>query len=315
MDTIRLLVATFVHNERASLADREASLEWNSRLEEFVQFASFGLIALTCTLAFLRLSKELRKISDLVDKLETANETLEEKVHMRTKELSEANAAKDHFLGVASHDLKAPLAGVQGLVRLMRMEQADRSRSDADYLNYIEDACQSMLTMIANLLDINRIDRGEVVFHKEPVIVKDVLNRIEQEFLPHATKKGIPLKVSGDDVVVETDRANLTRILENLVSNALKFSSRGQPVELSTSLSNGHVTFSIVDHGPGIAAAEIPLLFNKFSRLSNRPTGGEGSSGLGLAIVKELTELTGGSLVVESTPGKGSSFSVRLPVN
>jgi signal transduction histidine kinase len=315
MDTIRLLVTAFVHNERASLAEREASLEWNSRLEEFVQFSSFGLIALTCTLAFLRLSKELRKISDLVDKLEMANETLEEKVQLRTQELSEANAAKDHFLGIASHDLKAPLAGVQGLVRLMRLEKEHRGTSDAEYLNYIEDACQSMLTMIANLLDINRIDRGEVVFHKEPVVVKDVLQRIEQEFLPHATKKGIPLKVSGDDVVIETDRSNLTRILENLVSNALKFSSRGEAVEVSTVLSNGHVIFSVVDHGPGIAEAEMPLLFNKFSRLANQPTGGEGSSGLGLAIVKELTELTGGSLTVQSTPGKGSSFSVRLPVN
>jgi len=314
MDTIRLLVTTFVHNERASLAFRESSLEQNSRIEEMVQFSSFGLIALTCTLAFLRLSKELRKISHLVEKLELANETLEEKVALRTQQLSEANAAKDHFLGIASHDLKTPLAGVQGLVHLMRLEKNDHTETEISYLNYIEDACKSMLTLIANLLDINRIDRGEVVFHKEPVVVKSLLARIEQGFSADARKKGIPLEIFGQDVTIDTDPVTLTRILENLVSNALKFSSRGQSIELSTSLDDQHITFAVLDHGPGIASSEIPLLFKKFSRLTNRPTGGEGSSGLGLAIVKELTELAGGSLTVASTPGKGSTFSVRLPV-
>jgi signal transduction histidine kinase len=172
-----------------------------------------------------------------------------------------------------------------------------------------------MLTMIANLLDINRIDRGEVLFHKEPVAVKALLMRLEQGFSAHAKKKGIPLEVSGQDVELHTDYANLSRILENLISNALKFSASGQPVELKTTLDNQHITFSVIDHGPGIAPMEIPLLFKKFSRLANRPTGGEGSSGLGLAIVKELTELAGGSLTVESTQGKGSTFSIRLPIS
>lgn len=315
MDTIRLLVTTFVHNERASLAFRESDLELNSRIEEVVQFASFGLIALTCTLAFLRLSRELRKISTLVEALETANETLEEKVAMRSRQLSEANAAKDHFLGIASHDLKTPLAGIQGLVQLMRLEKKDRDEAEANYLNYIEDACASMLTMIANLLDINRIDRHEVVFHKEPVAVKTLLEQVGQAFFAHAKKKGIPLEVAGDDVTIHTDHANLLRILENLVSNALKFSSPGQPVELRTSLDDRTITFTVVDHGPGIDPGEIPSLFKKFSRLSNRPTAGEGSSGLGLAIVKELTELAGGTLSVQSTVGKGSSFSVRFPLD
>jgi signal transduction histidine kinase len=315
MDTIRLLVTTFVHNEQATLNEREATLDRNSRIEAIVQFSSFGLIALTCTLAILRLSKELRKIGHLIDRLEKANENLEEKVLVRTQELSEANASKDHFLGVASHDLKAPIAGVQGLARLMKLEKPDRSENDLNYLNYIEDACQSMLSMIANLLDINRIDRGEVVFRKEAVAVRGLLARIEREFKPHAIKKGIPLHVSGDDVVIETDPANLTRILENLVSNALKFSSHGQEVSITATVSNSHITFGILDHGPGITTEEMPTLFKKFARLTNRPTGGEGSSGLGLAIVKDLTELAGGTLTVQSTTGEGSLFSVRLPLH
>lgn len=315
MDTIRLLVTTFIHNERASLAERETSLELHSRVEEIVQLSSYGLIALTCTLAFVRLSRELRNISDLVNRLEEANETLEEKVRTRTQQLSEANNAKDHFLGVASHDLKAPLAGVQGLVRLMRLEKDNRTESDINYLSYIEDACQSMLHMIANLLDINRIDRGEILFNRQPVAVRDLLTRLEKGFRAHADKKGIPLKVTGDDITMQTDPMTLTRILENLVSNALKFSSRDQAVEVSTSVSDHHITFAVVDQGPGILPEDLPLIFKKFSRLTNRPTGGEGSSGLGLAIVKELTELAGGTLSVQSTPGKGSSFHLRLPVD
>jgi signal transduction histidine kinase len=296
------------------LADREDLLERNSRLEEVVQFSSFGLIALTCTLAFLRLSKELQKVSALVDKLEVANETLEEKVLMRTQQLSEANASKDHFLGIASHDLKAPIAGMQGIIQLMRLEKKDRDDNEISYLNYMEDACKAMITLITNLLDISRIDRGEMVFQKEAVAVKDVLARIERLFRTQANKKDIPLEVSGDDVVVYTDPGNLGRILENLVSNALKFSTHGQPVRLHASQKDHHITFTVADHGPGILPEEMPLLFQKFSHLSNRPTGGEGSTGLGLAIVKELTELAGGSLTVDSTVGTGSIFSVHLPV-
>lgn len=314
LDTIRLLMTTFEQNERASLASHEAVLERNAKIEQVIQFSSFGLIALTCTLAFLRLSRELQKISSLVDKLEDANATLEQKVLTRTRQLSEANEAKDHFLGIASHDLKAPIAGVQGLIQLMRLENKDRSEPDTTYLNYMEDACKSMLVLITNLLDINRINRGEVPFHKEPVSVKELLKRIEKGFSAQATKKGIPFQVESKELTIQTDPANLSRILENLVSNALKFSSMGQAVIVNTSRDDHSVTFTVTDHGPGIPSDEIPLLFKKFSHLSNRPTGGEGSSGLGLAIVHELTELAGGSLHVVSTRGVGSQFSVRLPL-
>lgn len=313
MDTIRLLVNTFIQNERASLLDHEASLYRNSKIEDTVQFTSFGLIALTCTLAFVRLSRELRTVGSLVDKLRETNETLEEKVLLRTQELSDANASKDHFLGIASHDLKAPIAGVQGIIQLMRLEKKDRDEADLTYLNFIDEACKSMLALIANLLDINRIDRGEVTLKKEPVAVMDLLTRIERTFAGQAAKKGISLQVTGPDVVIETDSGNLSRILENLVSNALKFSSRGQPISVHAALEDSHITFDVVDRGPGIPSAELPLLFRKFARLTNRPTAGEGSSGLGLAIVKELTELAGGSISVASKVGEGSTFSVRLP--
>jgi len=314
MDTIRLLMNTFVQNERASLADRELSLERNSRLEEWVQFSSFGLIALTCTLAFLRLSKELRKVSALVEKLEDANETLEGKVLSRTQQLSEANEAKDHFLGIASHDLKVPIAGVQGILQLMKLEKKDRDENEVSYLNYMEEACTAMLTLISNLLDINRIDLGEMRFQKEEVVIKDLLARVERIFAAQAEKKNITLTIYGPDIVLYTDPTCLTRILVNLVSNAIKFSASGQSVSLLASQNSRDITFSVIDHGPGIPTVEIPLLFKKFARLTNRPTAGEVSTGLGLAIVKELTELAGGTISVKSAVGKGSEFIVTLPV-
>jgi len=253
-------------------------------------------------------------VSALVEKLEVANETLEEKVLRRKQQLSEANSAKDHFLGIASHDLKAPIAGVQGIIQLMRLEKKDRDENEMSYLNYMEDACKAMLTLITNLLDINRIDRGEMRFQKESVVVKDLLTRVGRLFATQAAKKEIPLDVSSPDVVIQTDPNNLARILENLVSNAVKFSKHGQPIQLSAAQKDHHITFSVVDNGPGIPPGEMPLLFKKFSHLTNKPTAGEGSTGLGLAIVKELTELAGGSLTVDSTVGKGSVFSVHLPI-
>ena len=314
MDTIRVLMASFEQNEYTSLASHERQLARTMRIEDIIQLSSFALIAITCTLAFVRLSREVRNISELVVKLERANETLEEKVQLRTQQLTEANEAKDHFIGIASHDLKSPLAGVQGLIQLMRLENKDRDAADLSYMNYMDDACKSMMALITNLLDTNRIDRGMMPFEKANVSVRNILNRIRQNFLSQATNKNIPLEVSDVDATIHTDPGVLIRILENLVSNALKFSSAGQPVRVTVSHSNDHILFAVEDHGPGISEDELPKLFRKFSRLSNRSTAGESSSGLGLAIVKELTDRAGGTISVSSSIGKGSVFTVRLPV-
>ncbi|MEO5979788.1 MAG: ATP-binding protein [Chryseolinea sp.] len=314
MDTISVLVNHFIQNEQVSLTDREQELEQNIVIEDVIQFSSFMVIGITCTMAFLRLIRERKSINNLLEKLEEVNEGLEQKVKTRTTELTEANDAKDHFLGIASHDLKVPIAGVLALIEIMRLENTERTDQDNEYLSYMEESCKGMQHLISNLLDINRIDRGETTFSKQRIDLYPFLTRLEKGFETNAKKKGIPLVVNKVEAVLESDPGYLSRILENLVSNAIKFSTHGQAVSIKTTVDNKNIHFDVEDHGPGIPTSEIPLLFRKFSRLTNRPTAGESSSGLGLAIVKELTEMAGGTLSVKSTLKQGTTFTVTLPL-
>lgn len=315
MDTIRLLVSHFNQNEQVLLAERETELEENIFIEDIIQLSSFAVIGITCALAFFRLVRERRSINHLMGRLELANISLEKKVQERTQQLLEADRAKDHFLGIASHDLKVPIAGIMGLIEIMRLENSKRDPTDIEYLSYMEESCKGMQNLISNLLDINSIDRGETRFVRERIDIFPFLTKLEKRFTTNARNKGIPLHFEKINAVLESDAATLTRILENLISNALKFSLSGHPVVVKAEAVDRHIRFHITDTGPGIPDHEIPLLFQKFARLTNRPTAGESSSGLGLAIVKELTEQAGGTLDVVSERAKGSTFTITLPAN
>ncbi len=287
-------------------------LEKNTRVEDSVRFFAFALIALTSLAAIFRLLQKRRHIDRLIENLQYANETLEKKVEERTKELVAANQSKDHFLSIASHDLKVPIAGVSGLIRLMQAEKSARSESDMEYLAYMEDSCNNMQRLISNLLDINRIELGETTIKKQAVDVGKLLQKVKNEFTQQVKKKQIKFIVSPVQVTCYTDPDALQQILENLVSNAIKFSAPSKTIQLNAVRKDDQIRFEIIDQGPGIPPEEIPDLFGKFKKLSNKPTGGEGSTGLGLSIVKEIVRLLGGDISVASKLHEGSVFTVTL---
>jgi signal transduction histidine kinase len=313
MDTLRVLIDNLIQRERASLAQQNEDLERNTRIEDVVRFFAFSLIGATSFAAIFAVATRQRRINALIERLEKTNETLELRVTQRTAELSSANRAKDHFLGIASHDLKVPIAGVLGLIGLMKKDNSGRSKSDVEYLDYIEDSCKNMQGLISNLLDINRIDRGETHIEKEAINVGDLLNSLKQVFSFQAEKKGITLKIATATGTLSTDREALLRILENILSNAIKFSPQGKTVKVNVTRQDGMIRFEVMDEGPGISPEEIPDLFKRFKKHSNKPTGGEGSTGLGLSIAKELTVLLGGNISMTSQVGNGSVFIITLP--
>ena len=313
MDTLRILIGDLIQREQTLLANQNEKLEEHTRMEDNVRFFAFALIGMTSLVALVSLVRKQENINILVENLQSANETLEHKVTERTQELVKVNEAKDHFLGIASHDLKVPIAGVLGLIGLMKRENSERSKRDVEYLSYMEDSCNSMQGLIANLLDINRIERGEAIVRIETLDLNVLVAKLKNEFSHQAEKKGITLIISPVTGSIQTDPETLLRILENLLSNAIKFSRNGKTVQLNTVLRDGNTSFEIIDQGPGISPEEIPDLFKKFQKLSNKPTGGEGSTGLGLSIVKELTILLGGEIKVTSQLNQGSVFTVTLP--
>lgn len=315
MDTLRVLVQDLVQRERTLLSQQNQKLESKTRIEDNVRFLAFALIGLTSLVAFITLLQKQSDIRKLIENLKKANEELEQKVQERTKQLVEANQAKDHFLGIASHDLKVPISGILGLIDLMKLENRNRPEREMEYLSYMQDSCNNMQRLISNLLDINRIERGATLIKKQEVDLNKLLRKLEREFSHQAEKKNINLKVDTMEGIIQTDPDALSRILENLLSNALKFSTSNRSIHLRTMNISDKIKFEIMDQGPGIRSEDIPNLFGKFQRLTNKPTGGEGSTGLGLSIVKELTILLGGEITVVSTVGEGSVFTVTIPAD
>ena len=312
MDTLRILVQDLIQRERALLSQQNQKLDRNTRLEDTIRFFAFTLIGLTSMMALIMLIQKQRSINELIDSLKKSNEELEQRVKDRTKQLVEANHAKDHFLGIASHDLKVPISGVLGLIELMNLENKNRPEKEAEYLSYMQDSCNNMQRLISNLLDINRIERGATNIKKQDVNLKRLLTKLEREFSHQAKKKNIELVINSIDEVISTDMDALSRVLENLLSNAIKFSAGDSRIHLRTANIGDSIKFEIIDQGPGIPSEDIPKLFGKFQRLTNQPTGGEGSTGLGLSIVKELTILLGGEIGVTSKVGEGTIFTVVI---
>jgi signal transduction histidine kinase/uncharacterized protein (DUF2164 family) len=315
MDTLRVLVHGMTQKQKALLSQMKQKAEGNAEVEDRVRFFGLSLIGFTLLASLIMLVKKQQNIDGLIGGLEKVNEELEVKVQDRTKELIAANQAKDHFLGMATHDLKSPIANVVGLIELMKLENKERSSSDTKYLNYMQNACAGMQQLISNLLDINRIEQGATTINIQEVSLMKLLTKLKSDFAPQAERKNITFLVDRIDWMIQTDPDALSRVLENLVSNAIKFSASGQRVRVRAGKTNHIIQFDIKDEGPGISSADMPKLFGKFQKLSNRPTAGESSTGLGLAIVKELTTILGGEISVSSEVGKGTVFTVTIPMD
>ncbi|HMG89683.1 MAG TPA: CHASE3 domain-containing protein [Chryseolinea sp.] len=248
----------------------------------------------------------------------TGRKKIEQRLIETNERLIHLNDEKNHFLGVTIHDLKSPLNRVIGLIDLVYQQGTDKfNPKQREFFQLIREACINMQTLVVNLLDLNRIEQGFNTVNAESVELSPFLERIVQMFQGHAMKKGITLSLEHhqSEKLVRTDPLLLSRILENLISNAIKFSPPNKQVWVRAIHSETNVKIEVQDQGLGISAAEQPLLFKKFQRLSNRPTGGENSTGLGLSIVMELVTALKGMISVESDGKNGSKFIVELPLN
>jgi PAS domain S-box-containing protein len=227
------------------------------------------------------------------------------------------NEEKNHFLGIAAHDLKSPLQSILGLINLINIRNHNLTPEQLEYFQYIQRSCTNMQTLINNLLDINKIEHGMIAGTPEEIQLSALSSNLMSTFLEQARTKNIALKAecNAPEQNILVDINALSRVLENLISNAIKFSRQHTEVLFTITYASGDVRFDIVDQGQGIQPEDIPRLFKKFERLQTRPTNGESSTGLGLSIVKELVLSLNGRITVDSKPNKGSRFTVSLPLN
>lgn len=241
-------------------------------------------------------------------------ESRKTELERRNQKLTDLNEEKNHLIKVLAHDLRTPIGHIDGLAHLIRLEKDNLTGSQVDLLDKIKDAASRLNRMITKILDVDAIESNRINLKPEQVNVASQVKKIVSGFEKEAARKSISLTygTSEDPLLIQTDTLYFTQIVENLISNALKFSPPGKIVNVSLNSENGYVQLCVRDHGPGLSESDKLNLFKKFQRLSAQPTGNEQSTGLGLSIVKRYTDLMKGEVWCESTPGKGAAFYVKL---
>lgn len=272
---------------------------------------------------FTIITASLRAYSDIM-KIEFYRQHLEDKVAERTRELQEKNDAliklnqeKNEFLGIAAHDLRNPLSAIQSLANIIRTSFDDFNKPKlVDFASMIEVSAQKMFSLIKNLLDVNAIESGHKNFLFATHNLLPFLQNVVNNYLEPAKAKEISLQFEAtpDEYQILTDENAIIQVLDNLISNAIKYSPIGKTVYVRLLKNENTVRCEIQDEGVGLNEEDQERLFEKFSRLSPRPTGGEHSTGLGLFIVKKLVEAMKGKVWCQSQLGKGSTFFVEFPL-
>jgi signal transduction histidine kinase len=227
-----------------------------------------------------------------------------------------ANQAKSGFLASMSHELRTPLNAVIGFSELLEQEifggLNDKQRS---YVGNVLISGRHLLQLVNDILDISKVEAGRMDLVCEVTPLGSLFDTVRSVITAMAVKKGIDLQVEEAPEVPDlyVDPGRIKQVLYNLISNALKFTPRGGTVGVSARLEGEYARILVTDTGIGIAPEHLPRLFREFEQLpqdaGTRPEG----TGLGLALTKRLVELHGGTVRVESTPGRGSTFSIYLP--
>jgi signal transduction histidine kinase/ActR/RegA family two-component response regulator len=245
-----------------------------------------------------------------------ANRRLQDEIVERRRaeaEAAAANGAKSEFLSRMSHELRTPLNGIIGFAQLLELGQLTPDQQES--VTHIVKGGRHLLMLINEVLDIARIEAGKLSISLEPVLVSDALAKAVDLVRPQAAARRVELAIAPvDDVHVTADRQRLQQVLLNLLSNAVKYNREGGAVTVSCARAPGStdVHLHVRDTGRGIPRAMLGRLFTPFDRLDAEQAGYEGT-GLGLALSCRLLDAMGGGISVDSVPGEGSTFSVRLP--
>lgn len=274
-------------------------------------------------LSELHTDDELGELAESFTDFEAAlvekNQAIQERqnnLEQMVEELERASKAKSIFLAHMSHELRTPLNGMLGMVEFLGDTKLDKAQSD--YVSILSNTGQQLLAVINNVLDISKIESGKLELEIINFDLELQLKTCIQQFQPIALKKGIELEYSfkhSGSHQVSGDLVKLTQILNNLIGNAVKFTSKGKVSVLvdCDPLDNGYdYRFSISDTGIGFPEEKLGLLFHSFSQLDKSTTREYGGTGLGLAICKQLIDLMNGSIEVKSEQGIGSEFTVKL---
>ncbi len=265
----------------------------------------------------------LARINESHEALRKINRSLDVKLGelgQKNVALFEANRLKSEFIANVSHELRTPLGLIINFAELLRDALEDPPKDRTRLTRYAGNILmngRSLLDLINDLLDLAKIEAGKIELHISSFSAGDTCNALIDFVRPLADKKNIelPTPVIEEMPALRSDSGKLKQILYNLLSNAIKFTPHDGRVTLEAgNADNAHIWLKVSDTGPGIAEEMFSAIFEKFRQMDASLTREHGGTGLGLAITKELVGMLGGSITVESEVGKGSAFTVTLPI-
>ena len=269
----------------------------------------------------------------LYEQLQRANAGLEERVAERTHDLTtanrrlaaqwarlrQANSFKSEILGTVAHDLKNPLSVILGRTEILKELIAKSGALNGEaqaQIAHIRDAANRLTGMVDDLVADAMADALDISVRREPVDISILAQEVAEANRPLAARKQQTIRVSAPSqhtAMVDSDR--IREAIDNLVSNAVKYSPIGGAIDIMVTQEPGNISIQVKDQGAGLSPEDLSRLFGRFQRLSAKPTAGETSTGLGLSIVKRIVDLHGGRVTVESAgPAKGATFNMQLPV-
>ena len=250
--------------------------------------------------------------------LELHAQSLEKTVQERTRELVEANAAKDEFISMASHELKTPLASLKGMTQLLHRRLVRVNSPEVPSLVSMENSIRRMEVLVNDLLNISSVDTGIFTLHYQHCNINDLVQRLVDEYVFGTNPRPV-VQLSlppGDPVEADVDIDRLGQVIINLLSNARKYSEQNTPIRVFIKSFEREFHIIVSDSGVGIPPAVLPQIFERFYRVPGIEvqTGSSIGFGLGLYISKLIIERHQGRIEVESKPGEGSIFTVVLPL-
>ncbi|MEM6268735.1 MAG: tetratricopeptide repeat-containing sensor histidine kinase [Bacteroidota bacterium] len=299
------------------LNSRRSRLQWTAAALS----VSFGLLTALFVVYFLRNRERSRSTKELLRKSKQIEVQRQEILQQNTElqrqnqRLEELNQEKDGLIGIVAHDIRAPLNRSAALAELIA-SVGPLTDEQQKFIQMISKVSEEGGRLIQDLLELNAYERSNAQIDWREVCGNETLEQVYRGFAKQARSKqmGIQVQLPPTPVRLQTDGKLLLRILDNLVSNAVKFTQPGRSIYLSLGMENGEAIFRVRDEGPGMSAEDQKKMYRKFQRLSARPTAGESSTGLGLSIVRTLVERLQGRIEVASEIGQGSTFAVILPL-
>ncbi len=232
------------------------------------------------------------------------------------EKLSNLERLRDNLVHMVVHDLRSPLMGLSGSLELLQEELAGTLKPDqAGDLEMAMASARRLSEMVTSLLDVSRLEAGEMPLHKVPCDLHEVAAEAIVTLGSLTRDRHVVLKPIDVQLIIDCDREIVGRVVANLVGNALKFTPTSGLVHVAVELADGQATVTIADNGPGIPPQYHERIFEKFGQVENLEAGMTPSTGLGLTFCKLAVEAHGGTIGVDSEVGKGSTFWIRLPVH